>query len=77
MARPTGRYFASVIAKIRDAKNNEKIIVDEDFKQLLRGRLVMKIAAGTKPAKIDWRLRLAPFKVFFAAVPALALVRVR
>ena len=74
MARPAGRYFASVIAKIRDAKNNEKIIVDEDFKQLLRGRLVMKIAGGGQPAKIDWRARWAPFKVFFAAVPALALV---
>lgn len=74
MARPTGRYFASVIAKIREAKVRETIIIDEDFKMRLRQQLMMKMTAEVKPERISWMRRLAPFRVYFSAVPALVLV---
>ncbi len=74
MARPTGRYFASVIAKIRDAKKKEMIVIDEGFKVQLRQRVMMKIAAQAAPVQTSWVERLAPFKSYFAVVPALGLV---
>lgn len=74
MARPTGRYFASVIAKIQDAHAQEQIVVDHDFKLHLRNQLMIKIAAQVSPVRRSWTERFAPFKMYFAAVPALALV---
>lgn len=74
MARPTGRYFASTISKIRDAKKKEKIVVDEGFKVQLRQQLMMKIAAQVQPARMSWTERLLPFKSYLAVVPALGLV---
>ncbi len=74
MARPTGRYFASVIAKIRDAKKKEQIVVDEGFKVQLRQQLMTKIAAQMQPERVSWMERLAPFKSYLGVVPALALV---
>ncbi len=74
MARPTGRYFASVIAKIRDAKKKENIVVDDGFKMQLRSQLMAKIALQVQPVRTSWMERLAPFKSYLAVVPALALV---
>lgn len=74
MARPTGRYFASVIAKIRDAKKKEIIVIDEGFKVQLRQQVMMKIAAQAAPVRTGWFERLAPLKSYFAVVPALGLV---
>lgn len=74
MARPTGRYFASVIAKIRDAKKKEMIVIDEGFKVQLRQQVMMKIAAQAAPVRPGWFERLAPLKSYFAVVPALGLV---
>lgn len=74
MARPTGRYFASVIAKIRDAKKKEMIVIDEGFKVQLRQQVMMKIAAQAAPVRPGWFERLSPLKSYFAVVPALGLV---
>ncbi len=74
MARPTGRYFASVIAKIRDARKKEQIVVDEGFKVHLRQQLMTRIAAQVQPERVSWMERLAPFKSYLGVVPALALV---
>ncbi len=74
MARPTGRYFASVITKIRDAKKKEQIVVDGNFKLQLRQQLMMKISAAVKPPKAHWSERLLPLKSYLAVVPAFALV---
>lgn len=74
MARPTGRYFASVIAKIRDARKKEQIVVDEGFKMQLRQQLMTKIAANMTPDRVSWMERLAPFKSYLGVVSALALV---
>ena len=74
MARPVGRYFASVITKIRDVRKKEQIVVDDTFKMQLRQKLMMKAAAQVGPQKTNWVSRLEPFKMYFAMVPALALL---
>lgn len=74
MARPAGRYFASVITKIRDAKKKELIVIDEGFKMQLRQQLLVKIAATSQPQKMNWLEKLAPFKAYLGVVPALAFV---
>jgi len=74
MARPAGRYFASVIAKIRDAKKKEQIVVDDGFKLQLRQQVMMKISAQVQPERVSWMERLAPFKSYLGVVPALAFV---
>lgn len=74
MARPAGRYFASVITKIRDAKKKELIVIDEGFKMQLRQQLMVKIAATSQPQKTSWLEKLAPFKAYLGVVPALAFV---
>jgi hypothetical protein len=74
MARPTGRYFASTITKIRDARKKENIVVDGGFKVQLRQQLMMKIAAQAKPVRKSFAERFMPLKSYFAVVPALALV---
>jgi len=75
MARPIGRYFASVIAEIRDAKKKENIVIDDSFKLKLRQQLMMKIASQIpSSSRVSWVERLLPFKTYLAVIPALALV---
>lgn len=74
MARPAGRYFASVIAKIRDAQKNERIVIDGDLKMRLRQQVMMKAAAHVQPERKSWREILAPYRSYLAVVPALGLL---
>lgn len=43
MSRPSGRYFASVIAKIQEYKNQENIVIDQNFKDQLKANIIAKI----------------------------------
>jgi hypothetical protein len=45
MARPIGKYFAPVIKLLLDAKKNERIVVDENFKETLRMEMMAKLSA--------------------------------
>ncbi len=74
MARPAGRYFASVIAKIRDVRKKEQIVIDESFKMQLRQKIMLKVTAQTQPQTSNWLERFAPYKSYLAVVPALGLV---
>lgn len=46
MARPTSKYFTPVIKKILEAKKAENIVVDQEFKNVLRSQMLSKIQAA-------------------------------
>ncbi|MCC7197619.1 hypothetical protein IT413_05515 [Candidatus Peregrinibacteria bacterium] len=46
MARPTSKYFTPVIKKILEAKKAENIVVDQEFKNVLRAQMLSKISAA-------------------------------
>jgi hypothetical protein len=48
MARTSSKYFATVIAKLLDAKRKENIIIDEKFQGELRAKIMAR-AAGAMP----------------------------
>lgn len=73
MARPVGKYFASVIRKIVQAKEDENIVVDERFKSDLRANLLVK-AESVRSAGFDWGAFFSKWKYALAAVPSACIV---
>ena len=60
MSRPNSRYFSPVIKKLSQAKRDERIVIDESFKLILRENLLAqkdRTAVGSifraQPVKID------------------------
>lgn len=58
MARPVSKYFSSVVKKFAEAKSNENIVVDQDFKVMLRAQIMGKISnspavSNFKPLEAD------------------------
>ena len=74
MARPAGRYFASLINKIRELKKHETILIDESFKQSLRQNIMMKTGVRMQPQKQGFFERFAFLRHHVALVPSLLLL---
>lgn len=77
MARPVGRYFASVVSQLRKLKNDEVILIDHSFKSKLRAQMVAHIGASTpdKSVSIVDRFRyLKSLKYFVAELAAVSYV---
>lgn len=66
MARPTSKYFTPVIKKILEAKKAENIVVDQEFKNVLRSQILSKInAAPVRKEVVRERQDLLPEKQSF------------
>lgn len=76
MPKPSGRYFASTIAKLRAFKKAEYIAVDEDLRASLRRELLVKADALGKFQTAPFLEKISKFKRYLALAPMFLLLLV-
>lgn len=76
MARPSGKYFATVVNQLRDLKARESIVIDQGFKMRLRSQLMARIDVlqNEQPEKVGFFERLRSLRYHLAVVPMLFFV---
>lgn len=76
MARPSGKYFATVVNKLRDLKAQESIVIDQNFKLRLRNELMSRIQVlhEEQPERVSFLDRIRSLRYHLAAVPMLFFV---